>query len=156
MGRMYSAVFQGVDVTAAQDLFEINVPSDAICVLHSVYVGQETEEGDAQDEMLQWSIVTGHATSGSGGSAPTAQPLETGSPAFGGTVEVNNTTIASTGTASIKHSDAFNVRAGLQYRPTPEERIIGSPSARICIRLDDAPADSITMHGTAIFEEIGG
>jgi hypothetical protein len=33
---MYSATFEEVSVSAAQDLFEINAPSDAIVVMHSL------------------------------------------------------------------------------------------------------------------------
>lgn len=155
MGRKYSVVFENVAVTAAQDFFEINAPSGKSVVLHSVYLSQHTELADAAEEQIRVAIITGHATSGSGGSAPTAQPLDTGDAAFGGTVEVNNTTIASTGTASTKHTDTMNVRAGWVYRPTPEERISIGGGVRLVVRLGAAPADSVSMNGTAIFEEIG-
>jgi len=153
MGRMYSTVFEEVAVTAAQDLFEINAPADAVVVLHSCIVTQSSDAGDAEDEQLSIIFHLG-STSGSGGSLPTEHPLELGSPAFGGTVEVNNTSQSTEG--SILHAEAFNVRAGFYYRPTPEERIVISPSDRLIIELQTAPADSLTMSGTIIFEEIGG
>ena len=153
MGRMYSAIFEEVAVTAAQDLFEINAPADSVVALHSVIITQSSDAGDVEDEQLSIIIHLG-STSGSGGTTPTARPLELGSPAFGGTVEVNNTTQSTEG--NILHAEAFNVRAGFYYRPTPEERIIISPSDRLIIELQTAPADSLTMSGTAIFEAIGG
>lgn len=156
MGRMYSAAFDAVAVTAAQDLFEVVAPSDACVVIHAIVVGQDTDAGDAQDEQLRIRLIRGHATSGSGGSSPTVAPLEFGDPAFGGTVEANNTTVASTGTPVTMHSEPFNVRAGFVYRPTPEERITLSPSQRLVVNLPGAPADSLTMSGTIVFEEIGG
>jgi hypothetical protein len=39
---------------------------------------------------------------------------------------------------------------------TPETRPILSPSRRLTVELVNAPADSITMSGTILFEEIGG
>lgn len=154
MGRKYSAQFNNVAVSAAQDLFEINAPSTKSVILHSVFVGQASDAGDAQAEMLRILIIAAASTSGSGGSTPTAAPLDSGDAAFGGTVEVNNTTVATGGTPITKHADCFNVQAGWVYRPTPEERIAIPGGGRLVINLP-APADSLTMSGTAIFEEIG-
>lgn len=153
LGRMYSAIFEEVAVTAVQDLFEINAPADAIVVIHSVIITQSSDAGDAHDEQLSTIFHLGGA-SGSGGTVVTPRALQLGMPAFGGTVEANNTTQSTEG--SILHAEAWNVRAGLYYRPTPEERIILSPSDQLIIELQTAPADSLTMSGTVIFEEIGG
>ena len=90
MGRMYSATFEEVSVTAAQDLFELNAPSDAVVVVHGVTVSQSSDAGDSASEQLNVLIHRG-STSGSGGSTPTARPMEAGDAAFGGTVEANNT-----------------------------------------------------------------
>lgn len=156
MGRMYTGIFAGVAVTAQQDFFEIVAPADSAVVLHAVYLSQETDVGDAAEEMLRVAIKSGQTTSGSGGSAPTAIPLSLGDAAFGGTVEVNNTTKASVGTIVTHHSDAFNIRTGWVYLPTPEMRKVLSPSARMTVELLTTPADSLTMNGTIVFEEIGG
>ncbi len=153
MGRMYSAVFENVAVTAAQDFIELNAPSDAVVVVHAVYIGQSSDAGDAESEMLDVLFHMG-STSGSGGSTVTATPLELGDAAFGGTVEANNTTQSTEGT--LIHADTFNVLAGYQYMPTPETRIVISPSDRLNIELQAAPGDSLTMNGTIVFEEIGG
>ena len=153
MGRMYSAVFEEIAVTAVQDLFEINAPSDAIVVLHGLEIAQSSDAGDSEDEQLALLIHRG-STSGSGGSAPTARPMELGDAAFGGTVEANNTTQSTEGTHL--HATAFNVRAGYFKEWTPETRIVISPSGRLIIELQTAPADSLTMSGTIYFEEIGG
>ena len=153
MGRMYAIVFEEVAVTVVQDLFEIVAAADSVVILHSVVITQSSDAGDAQDEQLSVLFHRG-STSGSGGSAVTPSPLSLGDAAFGGTAEANNTTQGTEGT--FLHAEAFNTRAGLQYRPTPEERITISPSARLIIELQTAPADSLTMSGTAIVEEIGG
>lgn len=155
MGMRYSVTFDAVAVSAAQDLFEVNAPADCIVVLRSVFLGQTSDVGDASSESLKIQIIKGHATSGSGGSAATPTKLETGFAAAGSSCEVNNTTIASTGTATVHHQDVWNTQLPYQYRPTPEEYIVLSPSERLVVRIP-APADAITMSGTLNFEEIGG
>lgn len=156
MGRIYTAVFSSVAVTAQQDFFEVNAPSDACVAIHDVHISQSTEVGDTGEEGLAILIKRGATTSGSGGSAPTAQPLEFGDPAFGGTVEVNNTTKATAGTIATLWSGNMNVRVPFDKVWTPETRPMLSPSQRLTVELATTPADSITMSGTITFEEIGG
>ncbi|MGH7525933.1 MAG: hypothetical protein ACREMX_04450 [Gemmatimonadales bacterium] len=156
MGRKYTAQFTGVAVTAQQDLFELNAPSDAVVVVHELHLSQSTEVGDAQEEGLSILLKSGQTTSGSGGSAPTAVPVEFGDAAFGGTVEVNNTTKASAGTIVTHHPWNWNVRMPFDKIWTPETRPILSPSRRATVELATTPADSITMSGSMTIEEIGG
>lgn len=161
MGRFYTSTFKGIAVTAAQDLFEIAAPADAVVIVHSWTLSQSTEAGDAQEEQL---VITtnrgvGSVTSGSGGGTVTPQPIEDGDAAFGGTVERNNTTIMAVGTGTLETDlevYAWNVRVPFQIVYTPETRPKISPSNRWTIELETAPADSITMNGTVTFEEIGG
>ena len=160
MPRLYTAVFSSVAVTAQQDLFELVAPADAIVVLHKIHLSQSTEVGDAQEEGLALLIKRGigTVTSGSGGSTPTAQPIEDGDTAFGGTVEANNTTKMVVGTGTIETLDSlnWNVRVPLDIIFTPETRPVISPSNRITLELATTPADSITMSGSITFAEIGG
>ena len=153
MGMVYSAAVSEVAVSVIQDLVEITAPADAVVILHSVYVGQSTEEGDAAAEMLPINIVR-YATGGSGGTLGTENPHEVGFPAAGGAVEFNNTTQGTTATLLL--ADAFNVQAGWQYRPTPEERIVVSPSGVLAVELPVAPADAMNANITITWEEIGG
>lgn len=152
MGRMYSAVFEEVSVSVAQDLFEINAASDSPVIVHSCVITQSSDAGDAEAEQLNVLFHRG-STSGSGGSSVTAAPLDSGDAAFGGTVEANNTTQGTEGTRV--HAECFNVAVGLYYRPTPEERIIIPGGGRLIVELQTAPADALTVSGTVIFEEIG-
>lgn len=153
MGRVYVATFDQVAVTVAQDLFELNAPADAAVIVHSVTITQESDAGDAAAEMLPILLHRG-STSGSGGSVPTPAPFSVGDPAFGGTVEANNTTQSTEGTNL--HAEGFNVQVGFYYMPPPEDRIVISPSGRLIVELQAAPADSLTMNGSIVFEEIGG
>lgn len=155
MGRMYTAVFTGVAVTAQQDLFEINAPATGSVIIHSLEITQSTEVGDAQEEGLSILIKSGQTTSGSGGSTPTAIPIIFGDTAFGGTVETNNTTKATAGTIVTHGSYNWNVRGEFMRIWTPETRPTMPPSRRLTVELATTPADSITMSGTIIFEVVG-
>ena len=154
--RIYSVVFQAVAITATQDLFEITPGDDKPVQLLGVFAGNSTDFGDAQDENLRWSVVRGHTTSGSGGTAPTPRPTKRSDSAAGFTAEVNNTTKASVGTTHIVHADAFNVRAGLAHWWTPETVPEATQAdTTIIVRLDSSPADSITFDGTLYVAEFG-
>lgn len=153
LGRMYSAVFEKVAVSAAQDLFEIVAPSDAIVVIHSIKLGQSSDAGDSESEQLNILLHRG-STSGSAGSSVTPSPLQVGDAAFGGTVEANNTTQGTEGT--FIDAICFNVMAGMQEILTPELEVVLSPSGRLIIELQDAPGDALTMNGSVQFREIGG
>jgi hypothetical protein len=160
MGRLYVATFKSIAVTAQQDFFELQAPADAVVVIHSYEMHQETEAKDAEEEQLL--IVEkrgeGSVTSGSGGAAVTPVPLEKGEPAFGGTVERNNTTKLAVGTGAIKEflPQQWNVRQPLEKLFTPETRRVISPSDFWALELGTTPADSIIMSGQVTFEEIGG
>lgn len=160
MGMRYSASFSAVAVSAAQDLFELLAPADACIAIHSIRLGQSSDFGDAQAEGLEVTLkrATGSYTSGSGGTSPSKNALESGFSAAGATVEANNTTQAAVGTGTLTKfmHDTFNIQIGWLYQPVPEERIILSPSQALILSLDSAPADAITMSGTIVWEEIGG
>jgi hypothetical protein len=156
MARMYTAQFTSVAVTAAQDLFEIVAPADAVVEIHEICISQSSDVGDAAEEGLSVLWKSGATVSGSGGSSVTPEPLEFGNPAFGGTCEANNTTQANTGTIVTHHAWNWNIRIPMQVIFTPETRPILSPSRRATLELVAAPADSLTMSGYIVFREIGG
>ena len=156
----YSCSFSKVAVSVEQDLFELLAPTDAAVVLISARFGQSSDAGDAAAEMLPVEIIRGEGTvtSGSGGSAGTEEPLESGAAAAGGVCEINNTTRMVVGTGSLHTmvADAFNIQVGYLYQPVPEERIAVSPGDRITVAIAAAPTDPITMSGTIVWDEIGG
>lgn len=156
MSRMYTVQFNGVAVTAQQDFFEIVAPADAIVRIHEIGLSQITEIGDAMEEGLSILMKSGSTTSGSGGTAPTAVPIEFGDAAFGGTCEVNNTTKATAGTIVTHQAWSWNIRMPFQHIWTPEQWPKLSPSRRWTLELATTPLDSITMSGYVAFEEIGG
>ena len=154
MGRVYTAQVSAVAVTAIQDFFEVNCPSDAVLSILSIRIAQYSDVGDSSAELLPVQISKATGTAGSGGSTPTARPHMLGTVAFGGTVEANNDTQA--GTTIVLLSDAFNIRSGWLYQPTEPEMIWMSPSEVLLVELPVAPADSLTMEGSITFEVFGG
>lgn len=157
MGRMYSVSFNEVAVTAVQDLFELTVGADQVMVVHELHVTQSSDAGDAQSEQLYVSIrrVTGSPTPGSGGSTPTSRPLDQGDSACTVAEATNNTTQLSGGTNVVLKGEAFNVMQGLHYVPVPDARPVFRGQTVCLVELETAPADSLTMSGYLVFEEIG-
>jgi hypothetical protein len=153
-GRSYTVTFSAVAVSAAQDLFEVTPADDKPVEIVGIELGQSSDAGDAADELLQVSIIRGHTTSGSGGSAPTPGPMEPGDAAAGFTAEVNNTTVASAGTTVTLHNFCWNVRAGyINWFPEVVRFKAGQGNTTIVVR-QTAPADSITMSGTLYVREL--
>lgn len=154
MPRSYSVTFSAVAVTAAQDLFEITPADDKPVEIVGIELGQTSDAGDAADELLQISIIRGHTTSGSGGSAATPVPKDPDAGAAGFTAEVNNTTVASVGTTTTLHTGAWNVRAGyINWFPEGDRPMAKQGNTTIVVR-QTAPADSITMSGTLHLREL--
>ncbi len=164
MGLIYTAPFSAVAVTAAQDVFELVAPSDLRVAIHDIKLGQYTDFGDAAAEILSVIVTRGFTTAGSGGGTITPVPIRstTSMPARS-TVLRNNTTVAQDGTGLNLIADAFNIAAGWSLRDAlggvfdnrdinVRRTIVIKPAERLVVRIT-APADSLTMNGTLIFEE---
>lgn len=153
---IFAVTFSAVAVSAAQDLFEINTPAGARVVIREVRFGQYSDAGAVESELISVLMIRAYATSGSGGSAATPVNISghTGSITPGTTAEVNNTTVASTGSPITLFADAWNVQAPFLWIPTEKEhRIVLEASQRFVVRIT-APADAITLNGTLLFEEV--
>lgn len=153
-GRMYSAAFEGVSVSVAQDFFEITAPSTMMVELHEVHITQDDNE-TSQQLPVRILRVTPTVTGGSGGSSATPRKLEVGSPSASSTVDVNNTTVATGGTLEVLRRIGDNVLNGWHWVFLPETRIWIPPSGVVVVRLATAPGAALTMSGELIFNEIG-
>ena len=153
MGRIYTSEFDGVSVTAQQDIFMILTPATDIVVVHEVGFSQLTEIQDAEEVMLLLRMRSGQTSNGSGGTAPAMIPRLLGDSTCGCTVRANDTTIASGGTIVQKHSEYWNVRVPYMKIWTPETRPVLPPSTRWTFEL--ATTDTFTAAGYIVFEEIG-
>ena len=155
-GRVYSAVFEGVTVSVAQDFFELTAPATAAVCVREIHITQDDNE-TSQQLPVKLIRVPATVTSGSGGSAPTPRKMENGSPAAAATVEANNTTVATTsGTLEILRRIGDNVLNGWHWVFLPETMLWLAPSGVLVVRLVTAPSPSaLTMSGEIVWEEIG-
>lgn len=160
MGRLYTVVFQGTVTNAGgdQDLLEITPADDKPVKLRGFLLSQTSEVGDAAEEGLRISciILPATFTSGSGGSAPTPQPLDSADVAAGFTSEVNNTTVGTTsGTARTLMELAWNERNSPYEWWAPDERF--APKVKgaegMVVRMQTTPADDFTGAFTFWLEE---
>lgn len=161
MSRMYTVVFQGTITNAGgdQDLLECDPAAGKPVRLRGFSLGNISEVGDSAEEGLRCSVykMTATVTGGSGGSAPTVVPLDTGDAAFGGAVEVNNTTVATTsGSALILHELGWNIRGTPYDFWYPDERFcpIVREAEFLLFRLQTTPADDFTGQFTFWLEEL--
>lgn len=155
MSGIYTVAFNSVAVTAQQDFFEITAASGKPIVLIGFGLSQSTEVGDAQEEGLNILIKSGQTTSGSGGTAPTPVANDSSLSAAGFSAEVNNTTKASAGTIVTHYAYNWNVRAPLDYVFPEPMQLVMAASRRMTIELGTTPADSITISGYVVIQEIG-
>lgn len=160
IGRAYAVEFHNVSVSAQQDLFYIKPAADKPCIIEAVYlsnVGGAADAGDTQEELLRVELIRLPATVtvGSGGSAPTPNPLATNDTAAGFTARANDTVVATTNTTALNlHSDGFNVRVPYVWMPPPEHRILVANAQAVVCRLVSTPADALSLSGTCIVREL--
>jgi chitodextrinase len=157
MPRQYSVVFAATTVAAASgdvDWFELTPADDKPLEIVGLFIAVTSELGDAADEWVPFQILRGHTTSGSGGSAPTPAALDSADGAAGFASEVLNTTVASTTTPIILHSDAVNVRIGYQmWWPDGYGPKATQANTTLVVRQMAAVADDVTMTGTLYVRE---
>ncbi len=150
MGRMFTAGFTEVAVTAQQDLFQIEALVVPV-VLHAVFLSQSTDVGDAAAENL--SILLRRFTDAVTNDIAEVK-LDPGSAAANADLAINETTELVTGTETV-HSEVWNIALPFVWMPPPEMRIIIKIGDGLAVNLNTTPADSITMSGTMYFEEMG-
>ncbi len=155
-GPVFTAPFSAVALTTnPYDLFHITAPANARVALREVRLGQYTEFGDAQAELLSLQVMVG-TTAASTGTAITPSNVlrHTGAPTAGTAVVGPSTALASTASATVMISDAWNVEAGYWLSPAECDRIVLNPGQRATIRMT-APNDTLTLNGTVMFQEMG-
>ena len=150
-GRPYSVIMDAISVTAAKDLIRLSAPADAALAITKAWLGQE----DVDDLNETIAVQLQRASTDGTGTSATARPLAEGDPAFGGTAVVNLT--ADTTAGVILTRENLNLASGWVWTPFAlSEAIIVSPSQRIVLRLENAPAAARTMTAGLQFYEIGG
>jgi hypothetical protein len=146
LSRSYTASINISSAFTAQiDIFELLAAANKPGLLLGFEIGQTSEVGDAQEEMLTVVLkrVTGAPTSGSGGGTSTFQSTRPNDTAAGFTLETGNTTKLTGGTSVELARWAWNLRQTLLYVPIPEEQIFIDQATRLVLELVTTPADSI-------------
>lgn len=156
MGMMYGASFEDVTVSTAgaHDCFELLPATQRPCVIHCVSLSQNTDIQDAGEFMARVKLIRGFTGSGSGGSAATEYALDPSAPTASATVETNNTTVAATGTGVEVWSEAFNVRTGFLWLPTPEMRVVVRNAELFVVRFPAQLTSAVDLSGVLIWEEL--
>jgi len=152
MSFVYSASQDAQAVSTAVDLFHITVGAERPIQLHWLELAQTTDLGDAAEEVLRIGLYRG-VTGGGGGTALTEVGLNDNNPTAGAAVVGQGT--ASTG-GTLVWIIGWNIRqAGPIWVPTPEARPeIDAANDPVAFRLMAAPADSITLSATLVWEEL--
>jgi hypothetical protein len=144
---IYSAVFDNSAVSTATDLFHITPAANRPILIYGMTLGQTSDLGDAQEEVLRIGLYRG-VTGGTGGTAVTeaAYDVPTG-PTSTAQVLTLNTTASTVGT--LLEVIPWNIRVPLMWFPIPELRpSISAAEGVAALRLIGAPADAITLSGT--------
>jgi hypothetical protein len=158
MGRIYQIPIPFVAQTTQIDFFELTAAAEKPCLLHEIYLANSTEIGDAMEEQLTLKLKRAFSTvtSGTGGTTPTPAPINPDDAASGLTAEVNNTTklVVGTGTITDERLFGWNIRQPFHHIFTPETRPKIKGGEKKVLELTATPADSITMGGYALVEEL--
>lgn len=155
MSGVYTVEFDGVAVTAQQDLFELVAAAAKPIIILGFGLSQSSEVGDAQEEQLTILIKSGQTTSGSGGSAPTPVANDSSGAAASFAAEANNVTKASAGTIVKHYPYSWNVRGPFDIILPEPMQLLMPGGRRMTMELASTPADSITMNGYIVVQEIG-
>lgn len=155
-GPVYTVPLAAVVLSTADvDLYYLTSSTNSRTVIRELRIGQYTEFGDAQAELLSIQIMTG-STEVSGGSTVAARNVRTqaAAPQASGEVLGPSTTLGSTTSAELRWADSWNVAAGLIYAPLPPERLVLEPGETMLIRMT-GPVDAVTLNATLTIQEIG-
>jgi len=153
MGYKYSAPIDALAFTTATDVFEVTVATDRPVVVHQMRLCQTTDLGDAQEEVLRIGLYRG-VTAGSTGTSLTEVAYDQAdNPAVTAAVVANRGTASTGGT--LIDMIGWNIRIPLNEIWTPELRPrIDAGEDPFSFRLLAAPADSVTVSGCLIWEEV--
>ncbi len=161
MSRIYTVVFEGVSVAAAQDLFQLLGATGKVIRLRRVVLSA-TDTTAPTSQMLEVRVryLPATVTNGSGGTTPTPQATSPGDSAASFTAKANNTTPATTNGTAVKiFEGGCHVFNGLDENfgddGTGQHCPEAGPSTSLTVELLGAPTGTVHLSGTAWVEEIG-
>jgi hypothetical protein len=161
---LYTVEFTNKAATAAMadfDFFEFDPATEKPIELVALFIGQETQEGDANEDWVRWAILrfSGATFTSGGEAATTPRPLDPsdGAASFGADAFNANGTVATTsGTTVRMHSDTFNVRTGLQviFPPEMRHKCDGAAHSAMVVRCESTLDATTNFSGTAYVREL--
>lgn len=152
-GFMYGASGGDIPVSGAGKVFlRMEGHADVITVIHSVFISQDTEMGDADAEMWLLDIYR-YDTINVSGTPETEYGLMPGAPTARCAISTGNS--QSTGQERI-HRESWNLQAGFAYVPVPSARIIIPAVAAEGIEFGtpNGPIDPVDLQMSVVWEEI--
>ena len=151
MGVIYSVEFNSVAVTVAQDLFQIEAITVPIKI-HMISISQISDVGDSAAESLLIRLRGGITDAVTDDLA--AVPYQSArATANLSDLAINETSQLTTAAVDV-YSEGWNIALPFIWLPPPEDRYEIQPTDAFVVDLATAPADSLTMSGTVIFEEL--
>lgn len=156
MPRNYNITFEGVAVTAAQDLVQVKGASGKIFRVIRAWV-KNTDTTLSTSQMLQTRcrFLPSTVTDGSGGTTPTISKVDPGDAAASITALVNNTTKATTnGTAITLDESGDHIYSG--YDNVFPVRTPVGPSESFVFELLSTVTGTVHLSGGVLVEEMGG
>jgi len=152
--RVYSAMFDNVTIAAVQDVISLKAGAANGIELHEIDLSAGGVTAPAEIR-LRLKRLPASVTAGSGGSALTGNPVDSGdTKASAATVRSNDTTQATTsGTPLLLAAWQWNVLTPWQYLPAPEDREVVQAGEALVLDIPGAPASTI-VSGTIKWREL--
>lgn len=158
MSGIYTVQFSNIAVTTNGDLFEVVAHATKILVVVAYGLSQNTELGDAAEESLRITLKSGQTAAGATNTSYTPVPTDGSSAAAGFTslvADATNATPASGGTINTHYTYNWNIRMPFDIILPEPMQIILPATRRATLTLEASPADSVTMSGYMVLQEIG-
>ncbi|HET8777996.1 MAG TPA: hypothetical protein VFN76_10085 [Candidatus Limnocylindria bacterium] len=154
MGRMYTTGFEGVTVSAQQDLIALTCAANKVVVIHRAEFTQEDAE-TAEQLTVELHRISADGSGGTAVAAANVAKHDPGDAASSASARVNDTTPGAEVANTTVWRSGQDDRMGFLFHPTPEERPVIAGGAKAAFALMTTPSTGRKMSGTVTFEEIG-
>ena len=161
---IYTVEFTNKAATAAMadfDFFELDAATEKPIEICAIFIGQETQEGDANADWSRYAILRfsgGTFTSG-GEVSTTPRPLDPSDGAASFSAEAfnaNGGAASSSGTTVRLWSDTFNLAVGLQlvFPPDLRPKVDGTAQSAMVVRHESTLDATTNFSGTCVVREL--
>jgi hypothetical protein len=143
--RVYSTYFENVTIAAVQDVFSIKAGAANGVELHQITLGAGGVTGAAEIRLVLKRLPA-TVTVGTGGTAPTISPTDSGDTKTAtAAVRANDITTQATtsGTPATLLAWQWNVLGPFDYLPAPEDREVIQASEALVLNIPGTPASTV-------------